>query len=153
MSSGSTCRPKAILRTNGNFLATLATMQHKELCPLTPEDIFISNGFCHICGQRSLFSCINGGAQLAIIRIEEKNNDAFTNIHKYNITSGFIITTQLNFLSKNYEKYDKNYLKTFCDVVAGGSHLSDSTYKSIVVEKYDFEKFRSCKYSIIFIFI
>ncbi|CAG2106863.1 unnamed protein product [Medioppia subpectinata] len=143
MSSGSTGRPKAILRTHRNFLSTIATMQHKELCPLTADEIFLSSGFCHICGQRSLFSCINGGSQLAIIRIEEKHEDAFSNIHKYNITSGFIITTQLNFLAKNFEKYDNNYLKTFRDVLAGGSHLSDSTYKSIV-EKYDFDKFRSC---------
>ena len=146
LSSGSTGRPKAIIRTNRNILATIATMQHKELCPLTQEDVFLSSGFCHICGQRSLFSCITSGAQLAIVRVDEKHDDLFRDIHDFKITSGFVITTQLNWLSKNSDKYDRNYLRCLRDVLAGGAHVSDDTYRSIV-EKYDFDKFRSCELS------
>ena len=145
MSSGSTGRPKAIVKTNKNILTLIAGFQHNQIFPLSEKDRLLTSGFCHGCGQRSLFCCINTGALLAINRVDENHSDTFEAIHKYDITSAFLIPTQLNFLSRNCGKYDKKYIKSLRDVYTAGSFLNEATYHSLV-EKYNFDKFRNGKF-------
>ncbi|CAG2179365.1 unnamed protein product, partial [Oppiella nova] len=102
-----------------------------------------SSNICHISGQRCLVATITGGAQLAIIRVDENLDDVYRNIHKHHITSAFLIPTQLNYLAKNHETIDRDYLKSLRDVMTGAAPLSESTYRCIV-DKYKFEKFRIC---------
>lgn len=143
MTSGSTGSPKAILRTNGNFLAETGAFQHEQITPLTEGDIELTFNFSHSCG--SLVSCIDTGALLAIVRADEAHSDTFEAIHKYGITKALLVPTQLNFLLKNDHKYDKTYLTSLKDLYTGGAYLSESTYHSIV-SKYQFDKFRNCKF-------
>ncbi|XP_054166584.1 luciferin 4-monooxygenase-like [Oppia nitens] len=143
LSSGSTGQPKAIIKTNKNLLSTVEALAHREISKLTPNDIMLSSNFCHISGQRCLLSTIDGNAQLAIIRVDEDLEDVYHNIHKYNITTAFLIPTQLNYLAKHCDTIDKNYLKSLKDVVTGAASLSETTYRCIV-DKFAFEKFRIC---------
>ena len=146
MSSGSTGRPKPIVKTNRNILVQIAGFQHEQLFQLTENDRLLTSCFCHGCGQRALFACLNTGALLAINRVDENHSDTFEAIHKYDITSAYLIPTQLNYLSKNCGKYTKTYLKSLRDVLSGGSFLNEDTFHSIT-EKYNFDKFRNCKFS------
>ena len=142
MSSDSNGRSKAIIRTNRNILSLVTGYEHPQMFPLSEKDRLLTSGFCHGCG--ALFSCLNTGALLAINRVDENHSDTFEAIHKYDITSAFLIPTQLNFLSRNSGKYDKDYLKSLRDVLTAGAYLNEATYHSIV-EKYNFDKFRNGK--------
>ena len=144
MSSGSTGRPKAIIRTNRNILSLITANQHTQIFPLSEKDSLLSSGFCHGVGQKDLFCCINAGALLAINRVDENHSDTFEAIHKYEITNAFLIPTQLNFLSRNCGKYNKEYLKSLRNVFSAGAFLNEAIYYSIV-EKYNFDKFKKGK--------
>jgi len=144
LSSGSTGQPKAIIKTNRNLLTTVEATQHREMTELTPNEIQLSSNFSHVSGQRYLISAINGGAQLAIVRVDENLDDVYGNIHKYNITSAFLIPTQLNYLVKNVETIDRDYLKSLRDVVTGAAPIPETTFRC-VVDKFKFKKFRICE--------
>ncbi|CAG2167304.1 unnamed protein product, partial [Oppiella nova] len=101
MTSGSTGRPKAVRRTNRNHLSTVAVFAHKELCPLTADDILLNCGFCHICGQRSLLSAIDAGAALLVLACDETHDEVFEAINKFGATAALLVPTQLNYLVKN----------------------------------------------------
>ncbi|CAG2166914.1 unnamed protein product, partial [Oppiella nova] len=133
MSSGSTGTPKAIIRTNRNLLAIMAITQHPEVCPLTGDDIMLSTGFCHMCGQRSLLSSIGFGAQLAVWGDVHTNEAIMEGIHDLSVTNIFTVPTELNFLIKNNDKYDKKYLKSLRDVFCGGAVLTGNTYRKTMV--------------------
>ncbi|CAG2176171.1 unnamed protein product, partial [Oppiella nova] len=143
LSSGSTGQPKAIIKTNRNLLTTVEALQHPEMTELTPNEIQLSSNFSHVSGQRYLISAINGGAQLAIVRVDENLDDVYGNIHKYNITSAFLIPTQLNYLVKNSETIDRDYFKSLRDVVTGAAPVPETTFRC-VVDKFKFKKFRIC---------
>ncbi|CAG2101236.1 unnamed protein product [Medioppia subpectinata] len=123
MSSGSSGAPKAIIQTNRNLLAIVAITQHPEICPLKSDDIMLSSGFNHLCGQRSLFTSITTGAQLVVLGDDHSNEATFDAIHDMNVTTIFTIPTELNFLIKYRHKYNKTYLKTLRDVFCGGAFL------------------------------
>ncbi|CAG2109652.1 unnamed protein product [Medioppia subpectinata] len=143
LSSGSTGAPKAIIKTNGNHLATVEALQHREMQWMNHDDIMLSSNFCHASGQRCLFSAINAGAQLAIVRVDENLDDIYGNINKYGITTGFLIPTQLNYLAKNYDKIDRDYLTSLRDVTTGAAPIAEATFRCIQ-DKYAFKKFRMC---------
>ncbi|CAG2108680.1 unnamed protein product, partial [Medioppia subpectinata] len=134
MSSGSSGTPKAIIRTNRNLLAIVAITQHPEICPLRADDIMLSTGFNHMCGQRSLFSSLTSGAQLVVWGDDHSNEAIFDGIHDMNVTNIFTVPTELNFLIKNQHKYNKTYLKTLRDVFCGGAFLSQHIYQQIYLE-------------------
>ncbi|CAG2106600.1 unnamed protein product [Medioppia subpectinata] len=119
LSSGSTGAPKAIIKTNGNHLATVEALQHREMQWMDHDDIMLSSNFCHASGQRCLFSAINAGAQLAIVRVDENLDDIYGNINKYGITTGLR------------------------DVTTGAAPIAEATFRRIQ-DKYAFEKFRMC---------
>ncbi|CAG2176863.1 unnamed protein product, partial [Oppiella nova] len=129
MSSGSTGTPKAIIRTNRNLLAIMAITQHPEVCPLTSADIMFSSDFYHVCGQRSLLSTIHAGAQLAICEDIHNSEKNLKCIHDLNVTTVFTVPTELNFIIKYNDKYDKTYLKSLRDVLSGGAVLTGNTYR------------------------
>ena len=142
MTSGSTGRPKPIIKTNRNLLSTIATLSHHELHPMSSDDVVMSTVFHHLIGQLLLYLSINSGAKFAINRFNSSDEQFFEFIHTYNITHSFVITTQLNYLVKNYNKFDKNYLKSLRDVYTGGAPLSPNTHKQIL-ELYGFDSFRN----------
>jgi acyl-CoA synthetase (AMP-forming)/AMP-acid ligase II len=142
MTSGSTGRPKAVRRTNRNHLSTVAMFAHKELCPLTADDVLLNCGFCHICGQRSLLSVIDAGAALLVLACDETHDEVFEAINKFGATAALLVPTQLNYLVKNPQKYHKNYFRTLQNVLTGAAPLSRSTYETIR-ERFRFRNFRN----------
>ena len=144
LSSGSSGFPKAIKRSNRNVLSTIAMFSHSEMQPLSEEDVFLSSGFCHICGQRSVFSSIASGAQLAVVKSDEEHEDVFQVIEDFKVTSAVLIPTQLNWLVKN--KYPKERLKSLRDVMTGAAPLSEDTHR-LVEEMFAFERFRNSEKS------
>ena len=152
MTSGSTGQPKAIIRQNKTILSIVESLEHKELCLLTPDDILLEIRFDSGMGQRNLFAVINAGAQLAIVRDDTDFEYLYNFIHKYNITTVFMAPTKLNYLVKNYEKYDKNYLKSLRDVTFGGAPMAESSFK-FIANTYNLDKFRAGMYRIIGLFV
>ncbi|CAG2114800.1 unnamed protein product [Medioppia subpectinata] len=128
MTSGSTGRPKAVRRTNGNHLAVVAAFGHRDVCPLTPTDVLLSCGLCHICGQRSLLSAVESGACLAVLRCDENHDDVFATISKYRVTDALLVPTQLNYLVKNWAKFPPGYFATLKHVLTGAAPLTAATY-------------------------
>ena len=145
MTSGSTGQPKVILRTNRSYLALVESLDHKEFNHMTPNDTILATGFCHISGQSRLFCVINGGSKLVINSKDKDPETVFQVINNYEISHAFLIPTQLNFLAKNYQKFDKNYLKSIRDMLTGGAPISQSTYKFIAKE-FNFKFFKICKF-------
>jgi long-chain acyl-CoA synthetase len=145
MTSGSTGQPKVILKTNRNYLSLVESLDHKEFNQMTPNDTILVTGFCHISGQCRLFCVINGGSRLAINRIDKDPETMLQVINKYEISHAFLFPTQLNFLAKNYQKFDKIYMKSIRDMLTGGAPISESTYK-FIAEEFNFENFKNCKF-------
>ena len=142
-SSGSTGRPKAIMKTNRNFLAIIAANQNKEISPLTAQDINLTGDLNHSPGLSALFVSIITGAQQAISRVDEDHENTFKAIHEHKITRAFLVPTQLNFLSKNHEKYQA-YLKSLKEVQCGGANLSETIFDSII-NNFNLDKLRRGK--------
>ncbi|XP_054165690.1 uncharacterized protein LOC128963216 [Oppia nitens] len=140
MSSGTTGRPKAIRRTNGNHLATVAMFKHRELLPMTENDVLLSTAFLHICGQRCLFSAIESGARVLALSCDESHGEVFEAINKYGVTHAILMPTQLNYLVKHPDQYPANYFSNLRDVLTGAAPLAFGTHQAIK-ERYNFEKF------------
>ena len=142
LSSGSSGRPKAIVRSNRNHLLTLGCMSHEEMMPLTEDDVMLSNGFCHICGQRNLFSSIIEGALLAVAKNDETHTAVFDAIKQYDVTSAVLMPTQLLYMVKN--GYTKDTFPSLRDVMTGAAPMSAELH-SAVQKTFAFDKFRNSK--------
>ena len=144
MTSGSTGQPKVILRTNENQLALTQCLQHKECYPMNTRVTQLANGFCHNSGQMLLIVCINGGAKVTVIRDEIDTDIVLKMIKKYKITSLFFMAPRLNYLAKNCQKYDQEYLRCIKDIVTAGAPISETTHK-IISKDFESVRFRNCK--------
>lgn len=145
MSSGTTGKPKAMLRTNHNIIAIGTSLNHVELALLQPGDIILSSCFCHMSGIRSIGHAISCGATLAVMKSHLWEEEFLQNVQKYQITSCFLVPSQLNYLVKNKETVSKYNIKSLQDVMCGGSMLAESVYEKIMKE-FNFKKFRLSKY-------
>ena len=145
MTSGSTGQPKIILRTNGNHLALSEVFHYCQ--EYKRNDIPLASGFCHFSGQHMLIESINGGAKLAILREEIDHGEVFKTINKYQITKALLTPPRLNYLAKNYSKYNKDYLKSFTRVWTGGAPASETTHQ-LIRKHFDFIYLQSGKHFI-----
>lgn len=143
LSSGSSGRPKAIVRSNRNHLLTLASMSHQEMMPLADDDILLSTGFCHICGQRNLFSAVIHCAQLAVARNDESHTAVLDAAKEHSVTAAVLMPTQLFYMVKN--GYTKDSLPSLRDVMTGAAPMSAELH-SAVQRTFAFDKFRNSKH-------
>lgn len=119
-------------------MAVIQMFSNPEMQSISEKDVILSSGFCHICGQRSLFSAIEAKAALAVGRTDESHLDIFTAVDRFGVTAAVLMPTQLHWLLK----HNYNGLKSLRDVVTGAAPLSAETHAQIQ-EKYGFEKFRN----------
>lgn len=146
MTSGSTGQPKVILRTNGNQLAMTESLQHQEFYGSDPNAIQLATGICHISGQMIIMNSISCGSTIAVIRDDIDPELVFEAINRYQISNAFLTPTRLNFISKNYQKFNKNYLNNLRNIATGGAPISESTYKTFSHE-FEFIKLRNCEFN------
>ena len=141
MSSGTTGKPKAMLRTNHNLIAIGTTLIHDELALYKPGDIVLSSCFCHLSGIRAFGHVISCGAILATMKNDLWEEEFLKNVQKYQITSCFLVPSQVNYLIKNKQLVHKYNINSLQDVMCGGSTLAQSVYEKIINE-FNFKQFR-----------
>ncbi|XP_054155735.1 luciferin 4-monooxygenase-like [Oppia nitens] len=145
MSSGTTGWQKAIIWTNSQWLAFAAVMQHRDVVPLTTDDILLSDSFSHGMGLVCLFQTIVNGCQLIVLNDNDCQSpqSVFRLIHDYRVSVYYILPNQLQFLAKHFHEYDKQYLKSLDNLIVIGGDINQQIYDKII-DVYGFKQFRRC---------
>ncbi|XP_054156790.1 luciferin 4-monooxygenase-like, partial [Oppia nitens] len=152
MSSGTTGAQKSIIWTNGEWLANMSIVGHRDQNPITGDDILLAQLYCHGAGVTNLFKSIAYGSQLVVNSSGSSSSSSSSSslatnttinlLHKYRITSCLVLPNDLLYLLNNSQKYDKQYLQSVSDIRVMGSALSGQLYDQIK-QLYGFEKFNS----------